>query len=229
MPFTLPTFNEITTTTTTTDITVRLLLESTIEPLIDSKQKNPRIIHIKHQEIKLENLNPEFLQQCVVSLSRLVAEIQMSRPNQTLQALNKIQEEGTLNIPARSSEPTTSEDQGIKIVQDRLVALLQEEDEDDYGISKPTSYAFSTAWKVVLDASEFMGNSFPKASASTDDEGGIRLTWTRLKPEVEVRLVCPSRPDKQMYLYHELAEKYGVVDDVSALTLASWLQWFNKA
>lgn len=228
MPFTLPTFKEIT-TTTTTDITVRLLLESTIEPLIDSKQKNSRIIHIKHQEIKLENLTPEFLQQCVVSLSRLVAEIQMYRHNQPLQALNKIQEEGTLNIPARSSEPTTSEAQGIKIVQDRLVALLQEEDEDDYGISKPTSYAFSTAWKVVLDASEFMGNSFPKASASTDDEGGIRLTWTRLKPEVEVRLVCPSRPDKQMYLYHELAEKYGVVDDVSALTLASWLQWFNKA
>ena len=229
MLFTLHTSQEKV-TTTTTDITVGLLLESTIEPLLDSKQKNRRsAIHIKHQERKLENLPPDFLQQCVDSLSRLVADIQMSRYNQTLQALDKIQEEGTLNIPAISSDPTTSENQGIKIVQARLIALLQEEDEDDYGISKPTSYAFSTAWKVVLDASEFMGNSFPKASASTDDEGGIRLTWTRLKPEVEVRLVCPSKPDKQMYLYHELAEKYGVVDDVSALTLASWLQWFNKA
>ena len=105
---------------------------------------------------------------------------------------------------------------------------MQEEDEDEYGILKPTIYAFDKAWNLVLAASQLMKNSFKRASISTDSEGGIRLTWTKQQPEAEVRLICPKEPNKQIYLYHEKDSQYGVVKDVSGFTLASWLQWLNQ-
>lgn len=82
--------------------------------------------------------------------------------------------------------------------------------------------------EVGCDASGFMKDSFPKAWVSTNDEGGIRLTWSQLEAETEVRLVCGAQADKSTYLYHEKGQKYGVVNDVSGLSLAGWLQWLNK-
>ncbi|MER3493437.1 MAG: hypothetical protein C4323_14560 [Mastigocladus sp. ERB_26_2] len=121
-----------------------------------------------------------------------------------------------------------SSESNLQITQSRLIELLQEDNEDDEGFLKPTPYAFDKAWKLVNNASQFMRNCFPKAWVSTNDEGGIRLTWSRLEKEAEVRLICGSEPNKPTYLYHEKGEKYGVVNDVSGLSLAGWLQWLDK-
>ncbi|BAZ66553.1 MAG: hypothetical protein KME28_11050 [Pelatocladus maniniholoensis HA4357-MV3] len=121
-----------------------------------------------------------------------------------------------------------SSESNLQITQSRLIELLQEDNEDDEGFLKPTPYAFDKAWKLIADASQFMRNCFPKAWVSTNDEGGIRLTWSRLEKEAEVRLICGSEPNKPTYLYHEKGEKYGVVNDVSGLSLAGWLQWLDK-
>jgi hypothetical protein len=118
-----------------------------------------------------------------------------------------------------------SENKELNITLVRLQTLLEEEDEDDYGVAKPSAYAYGTALALVAEAARLIGDRFTRASASIDDRGGIRLTWTR--PQAEVRLVCTHQSDKPTYLYHEAGDEYGVEYDVSASALAHWLDWLN--
>lgn len=118
-----------------------------------------------------------------------------------------------------------SENKELNITLVRLQTLLEEEDEDDYDVANPSAYAYGTALTLVAEAARLMGDRFTRASASIDDRGGIRLTWTR--PQAEVRLVCAHQSDKPTYLYHEAGDEYGVEYDVSASGLAHWLDWLN--
>jgi len=90
-------------------------------------------------------------------------------------------------------------DQEFTITLKRIVELLESEEKDDYGILKPSEYAFKTAMNLVVETYEMMGSSFPKASASTDHEGGIILAWKNRELERQVRLFCPFSPEKQAY------------------------------
>ena len=68
----------------------------------------------------------------------------------------------------------------FRITVERLIQLLHLEAEDEYGILRPTEYAFRTAMKFVVEAYDSMGNSFPKCSMGTDDQGSIRLAWQNI-------------------------------------------------
>lgn len=59
------------------------------------------------------------------------------------------------------------------VTVERLLELLYLEEEDEYGIFRPTEYAFKTAIKLIVEAYDVLGNNFPKASTSTDDSGSI--------------------------------------------------------
>ncbi|QYU66736.1 hypothetical protein J4558_17415 [Leptolyngbya sp. 15MV] len=74
----------------------------------------------------------------------------------------------------------------------QLIALLEEDEADDYGILQPSQLAFKLAMQFIVEAYESLGESFPRDSVSTDEKGGIRLTWSKLEPECEVRLICPA-------------------------------------
>lgn len=115
----------------------------------------------------------------------------------------------------------------IQITQNRLLELLREEDEDE-DLLKPTNYAFDKAWNLVENASKVLKKKFPKAWVSTDGEGGIRLTWSKLQSEAEVRLICGATPEKRTYIYNEQGAKYGVIEQVSASSLSQWLTWLNQ-
>ncbi len=127
---------------------------------------------------------------------------------------------------AQSAKPSSSD---ITVTLKRLVALLEEDETDDYGILQPSQFAFKLAMRLIVDAYEEMGDRFPKASASTDEEGSIRLTWSKRSPECEVRLICPADAKKQAYLYHELGDTYAVEKDVTASVLVHWLERLNQA
>ncbi|GAA6621821.1 hypothetical protein [Scytonema sp. NUACC26] len=116
----------------------------------------------------------------------------------------------------------------ITITLKRLVALLEEDETDEYGVLQPSQHAFNLGMRLVLDAYEAMSDRFPRASASTDEDGGIRLTWRKQSSEREVRLVCPGDANQQAYLYHEFGDNYAVVPDVTASTLVQWLEWLNQ-
>jgi hypothetical protein len=125
---------------------------------------------------------------------------------------------------------TTVEDiQGISITLTRLLELLEvEEDEDDYVIRKSTGYAFKKTMSIVLEAHSIMGNTFPRASASTDYEGGVRLTWKKVDSERIVRLFCPANSEQPMDVYYSTDTDYGIEDVISVLTLVHRLEWFNE-
>jgi len=129
-------------------------------------------------------------------------------------------------IVAQSARPASS---AIAVTLKRLVALLEEEEIDEYGILQPTQFAFKSAMQLIVEAYDVMGDRFPKASVSTDEHGCIRLTWSKLEPECEVRLVCPARAGQQAYLYHERGNDYAVEREVTAPVLLQWLVWLNQA
>lgn len=129
-------------------------------------------------------------------------------------------------IVASPAKPASSP---ITITLKRLIALLDEDETDDYGILQPTSAAFKLAMQWVVEAYDIMGDAFPKASVSTDEQGGIRLTWSKVEPDCQVRLVCPAAANQPPYLYHELGDDYAVEREVTVSTLSQWLEWLNQA
>lgn len=122
---------------------------------------------------------------------------------------------------AQSTKPSSS---NITVTLKRLIALLEEDETDEYGILQPSQSAFKLAMRLVVETYEIMGDSFPRASASTDEQGSIRLTWSKLEPECEVRLICPADANQQAYLYHELGENYAVEKTVTTPILVQWLE-----
>ncbi len=115
----------------------------------------------------------------------------------------------------------------FRITVKRPLQLLHLQAEDEYGILRPTEYAFRTAMKLVVEVQDSMGNSFPKCSTGTDDRGSIRLAWQNINGDGAVRLVCPINADKKSYIY-PVSGEHGSKDLTSAATLVYWLEWFKK-
>jgi hypothetical protein len=116
----------------------------------------------------------------------------------------------------------------FRITVEGLIQLLDLEEEDEYGILRPTEYAFRTAMKFVVEAYDSMGNSFPKCSTGTDDQGSIRLAWQNINGDRRVRLFCPHSSDEKAYIYHQKSGEYGSKDITSGAILVYWLEWFNQ-
>ena len=116
----------------------------------------------------------------------------------------------------------------FRITVERLIELLDLEEEDEYGILRPTEYAFRTAMKLVVEAYDSMGNSFPKCSTGTDDQGSIRLAWQNRNADCRIRLFCPSNAEDKAYIYHQKNLEYKSEDIIAASRLVYWLEWFNK-
>jgi hypothetical protein len=132
---------------------------------------------------------------------------------------------------AKEQTTDSSSNSGLsnfRITVERLLELLDLEQEDEYGILRPTEYAFRTAMKLSVETYDILGDNFPKASTGTDEIGSIRLAWHNVNADRRVRLFCPHNADEKAYIYHQKSEEYGSEHITSAATLAHWLEWFNK-
>ncbi len=117
----------------------------------------------------------------------------------------------------------------FRITVERLIELLDLEEEDEYGILRPTEYAFRTAMKLVVEAYDSIGNSFPKTSKILPNKkGSIWLAWENTNSDRAVRLICPINADEKSYIYHVSGE-YCSKDITSAAILVDRLKWFNEA
>ncbi|MCB0061134.1 MAG: hypothetical protein KDE19_03430 [Caldilineaceae bacterium] len=100
-----------------------------------------------------------------------------------------------------------------------LDLLLEDEIDDEYGgETLPTKHAVNRVLAVLSNTYEILGTVFPKASASTSFNGGIRVQW--MHPQFSVRLIIPSVADQDEYIFSEDEETYGT-EKVSAETLAA--------
>jgi hypothetical protein len=117
----------------------------------------------------------------------------------------------------------------LEITVERINGLEEDEEEDEDGeIINPTEYAVKSAIELVSKTARSISVKFFKAWVSTEDSGGVVLTWSKPELDKTVRLVIPPIPDRKIYLYHEMAEEYGVEYNVSAKTLSEWLTWCNS-
>ena len=116
----------------------------------------------------------------------------------------------------------------IEITIDRI-KTLEDEEEDEYGeVINPTEYSIQIAIELVSEAAKLIPERFFKAWVSTEDSGGIRLTWSKPELNKKVKLVIPPTPDRKIYLYHDTCDEYGVKYNVSSKTLSRWLSWCNS-
>jgi len=105
----------------------------------------------------------------------------------------------------------------------RLLDLLAESGEDDYGAIGPSQLAFLRTFRLVLGAIEVLGEDFP-CSAAVDSQGGIRVTWRR--GDRQVKLVCPATRETPVYIYHSSPSGNGLRNEkITAAELANRLDW----
>jgi hypothetical protein len=99
-------------------------------------------------------------------------------------------------------------------ILDDLAALNNKENVDDY-IFKPTKRAYRTAEFYVRKLYEKMGDAFPAPSFIPDGEGGVDIEW-----EVEgkeLTLSCRAKSEQEDFLY----VKKGNVPPYTELDLSS--------
>jgi hypothetical protein len=112
---------------------------------------------------------------------------------------------------------------------DRIKKLADDEEEDEYGrVVKPTSYATNEAIGLISKAVRICRNNFSKAWVSTEDNGGIYLTWSKPDLGKELRVLVPANKELKVYLYHEEKESYASENDVTAKDLSKWIDWINS-
>ena len=111
----------------------------------------------------------------------------------------------------------------------QLVRLRTSEPEDEYGVLRPTDYAFEMATQLLVDVSIELKVSFrasvPYGCASTDSAGGIRIDWFR--SDCAVNLVIPANEQQRPYIYHQLDADHAVEYEVTPERLATWLRIIN--
>lgn len=125
-----------------------------------------------------------------------------------------------VNDPDQQSEESDSVD-----TISRLVDLLDENGEDDYGKIGPTQYAFQSVYRLVERAQNRMVATI-QGSPVVDSMGGVSVTWRR--GNLEARLVCPSTKMQQSYLYLDLGDDPQVVSGVTPATLAQHLSFLAQ-
>jgi hypothetical protein len=130
-----------------------------------------------------------------------------------------------------AARPHVSQLEKIIPTQDNLGNMITElresltgEEHDDYGVLRPTTYAFNTILDLLFTAAVEMGEgrTFPYGSVTTDRDGGIRIEWRN--GERNVRLIVPSRQEGMRYIYFEEGEEYRAIPVVTAAELRRRLE-----
>lgn len=106
---------------------------------------------------------------------------------------------------------------------ERLVALLEEDEEDEEGRLRPTDFAFGRAWHLIIEMSRHLSAPLPTGQPAVDGEGGIGIRWSR--GSRQVRLQIPARSGGPEYIYHQHGQQHAVEAEVSPVNLAGWLCW----
>ncbi len=129
----------------------------------------------------------------------------------------------TVNTWSASSAKPAAVNPLIELSVQRLVCLLDESGEDDYGKIGPSQFAFKNALLLVVRAITMLGEDVP-SSPVVDSQGGIRVTWRH--DDRQIKLICPATRDAQVYIYQSSLQGNSLRDqNVTAAVLAERLAW----
>jgi glutamyl/glutaminyl-tRNA synthetase len=164
----------------------------------------------------IENLTPSY--------SRSLSNLSIKTEGSKISKWAKI-----LYSPLTNSKDLEFASKELTITIDRIHELTELDEEDEDGeVVIPTEYAIQKASELVSEASRIRPSRFFKAWVSSEDTGGIRLTWSKPELKKQVRLVIPPTSSQQIYLYHEQNDEYGVEYNISAKTLSNQLRRLNS-
>ena len=80
-----------------------------------------------------------------------------------------------------------------------------EDDEDDWGVTRPTTFAWKNSLKILEEIKQEIENlkyfGFPVGFASLDSDGGIELIWKNHATKNEVRVSIPSHEGNDISVY----------------------------
>lgn len=127
------------------------------------------------------------------------------------------------NLPSASFRLTG---EGISGTLHSINELTNEVDEGDGYPAVPSAYALGRACNLVERAGTLVMNESPAGSASSDVNGGIRVTWR--SESRELRLVIPGTPAGRGYIYLRSGSESKISEDLSLDTLAARLAWLSQ-
>ena len=129
----------------------------------------------------------------------------------------------TRNTWSSSSAEPAPVSRLVEVSIARLLCLLEENGDDDFGKIGPTQFAFKNALALVVKAISILGEDIP-SSPVVDSQGGIRVAWRC--GSRQVKLVCPATRDSAIYIYQSGPQGNSIRDqNVTAVALAERLAW----
>ena len=84
---------------------------------------------------------------------------------------------------------------GLAVTLERLADLIFAEEE---GFPPPTRHAYLTAFHLLNEAYHYLPASFPRATVSAEENGGVFIYWIKLA--CTVQLTVPFEQEKLLYL-----------------------------
>jgi hypothetical protein len=128
-----------------------------------------------------------------------------------------------------STRTTARKHDGLNTVLSRLKKLLEVAEDYDAEFLPPTREAYEAAVEMIAQSAALLGDGFPfpRAVATADGEGGIRLRWKH--GSREVRAWIPAREPAAGYIYHEAGEVHRAERGIPAPRLAKWLRWLLES
>ena len=134
-------------------------------------------------------------------------------------AVNSIIERSNSSSSQKNSPSLT-----LSVTLERLESLLFVEEEEDFPI--PSKYAYQKAARLLKDADDYLPGTFPRATVSVEENGGVFIYW--IKPSCTVQLTVPSAFGKLFYIRVRKNESSALVyQDVTGEQLAKCLKTFN--
>lgn len=114
----------------------------------------------------------------------------------------------------------------LSVVIERIQALaVQDEDVED---PPPTTELISYAVELCRMAAHNMTHPFPRAAASSDEDGNIAIYW-RADSKKALSVTLYNDRTRNLLYHRETGQESAIEYHLSPQMLAHWLDWYAEA
>ncbi len=110
-------------------------------------------------------------------------------------------------------------DKAYKDFVNELFSLRLDEEE-----IPPADHVVEQILELTPFAKQLLAQDWSQPWITTDESGGIRLSWRHGSRELRAVLLAEPR---ERYIYWQEGSRYGVIPNFVSATLFAWLRWLN--